>query len=173
FGPSLEYYCAQRGLRFGHDLQFIYRWPAPTPNKPHRERYVDIAYRLTPVMIKDKEYPSTACKDGDTIYVMKPRPGTSNKPDGKQVNNPMANMLQLECQPLDIQTGETTYQHRAVAQQWSQITDIQLAAHRRLILELERSLGQMEQVRAMQNTVISRLQQNNAGLNRQLAMTRQ
>ncbi|KAH7076300.1 hypothetical protein FB567DRAFT_410752, partial [Paraphoma chrysanthemicola] len=168
FGPSLEYYCAQRGLRFGQDLYFIYRWPAPIPENPSRERYVDITYRMTPATIKDKEYPSAACSDGDTIWAMKPR---ADKP---RPTNPLANMFHPECDLIAVQTGETEiYQHRAVAQQWSRITEIKLATQRHRIGELEREVAVMEQNHALQNTVIGRLQQANAGLNRQLAMTRQ
>jgi hypothetical protein len=104
FGPRLEFYCAERGKRFGADWKFVFKYRAPTDENPNAVRYADLTYDLTPAQVFDKDYPTAAMRDGDTIICAR---------------NPR----------IDIQNGETTvWQDPDINRKWYQDLEASQAA---------------------------------------------
>ncbi|KAF2028172.1 hypothetical protein EK21DRAFT_26087, partial [Setomelanomma holmii] len=170
FGPRLEYYCAQRGFRLGVDHKFIYKYPAPTPEKPQRMRYFDIAHKTTPTMLRDKEYLGAAFQDGDTIYVVKRQ---TRVPDVAKEKYAEALMAQVDCQRINIQNGETTiYQDPEVNREWYKDTEKTVSFARKRIAELEDSLTRQNQATKMLADAVASLENGNHVLEAQIAQLR-
>ncbi|KAL5119264.1 hypothetical protein ACEQ8H_002751 [Pleosporales sp. CAS-2024a] len=123
FGPRLEYYCAQRGKRYDLDWKFVYKYPAPTREKPGRQKYFELSYDMMPSGCRDKDYPDSALGDGDTLLVVMRGANDSHVGDADDE----ALGTQLACQRIDIQNGETQlWQDLDVNQAWFQKADQQM-----------------------------------------------
>lgn len=132
FGPRLEYYCAQRGMRFGLDAKFIYKYAAPTPSKPQRKKYFDLLYHTTPNMCFDREYPSARLGDGDTLLVCRRRQqGQQPQPDpqsAEKEDEMLGTQLSVPRIDIDIVNGERTiYQGEDVNVAWYRDADARLS----------------------------------------------
>jgi hypothetical protein len=165
FGPRLAYYCAQRGTRYGTDWKFVYQYPAPTPEKPHRQKYFDITYNMKPVHAQDREYPGHAMRDGDTIFVVGRRPDAPANEDniGEQI----------ECQHIAIQNGETPiYQDKGVNDAWYKDAERQLSVTRNQLGNMRNAALQARQLRATHETRIAELEAVNAVLRGEVEILR-
>jgi hypothetical protein len=157
FGPRLAYYCAQRGARYGVDWKFIYRYPAPTPENPQRQKYFDITYNMKPVHAQDREYPEHAMRNGDTVYVVGRR--ADMPASGDDVGE------QIECQRIAIQNGETPiYQDKSVNDRWYKDVDHQLSVVRNQLSNMRNAVLQARQLRATHETRIAELEAVNTVL---------
>ena len=173
FGPRLEYYCAKRDIRLGSDITFIYRYPAPIPEKPLRQRYLEITSNTTPAMIKDKEYPSVAIQDGDMIFAVK-RQFRLPVPNKGNANESQYELVQVECQCIDIQDGET---HAApmypdANQAWYKDVENTIAAQRKRMAELDNMIARQTQNTMFLARVVQELETANAQLRAQVALLR-
>jgi hypothetical protein len=155
FGPRLEYYCAERGKRFGTDWKFVFKYRAPTDENPNAVRYADLTYDLTPAQVFDEDYPTAAMRDGDTIICARnPMPGETNELQSA-----------LGCQRIDVQNGETTvWQDPDINRKWYQDLEASQAATKRqiaLIHTVNKSLKHKDVLNQGQMTT---LQNENAEL---------
>lgn len=155
FGPRLNYYCEVRNKRYNVDYKFMYKYPAPTPGNLTRKRYYDITWNVTPAQLRDNEYPGSALKDGDTIWVLHPRSPIGDNADELGT--------QLAVQRIHIRDGET-FQDPGVMDAWYGNAESTLASARNEIAELKNQLAAHEQALKARGTQVQELAARNAQL---------
>jgi hypothetical protein len=155
FGPRLEYYCAERGKRFGADWKFVYKYRAPTDENPNAVRYADLTYDLTPAQVFDKDYLTAAMHDGDTIICARnPMPGEVNELQSA-----------LGCQRIDIQNGETTvWQDHDINRKWYQDLEASQAATKKQIAFIHSVNKNLRHKEVLNQGQMTTLQNENAQL---------
>lgn len=153
FGPRLDYYCQARKKRFNTDYKFVFKYPAPTATNPHRKRYYDIAWITKPSMLRDKEYPGSALKDGDTIWVL--QRSASSDDDAETIGT------QLDIQRINIQNGEI-FQDPGVMDMWYKNNEHTLAAANNEVAELKNHVAALQQVLEKRDVDLQQLAFRNA-----------
>ncbi|KAF2821507.1 hypothetical protein CC86DRAFT_105424 [Ophiobolus disseminans] len=166
FGPRLEYYCQARGKRLNVDWKFIYKYPAPTDANLARRRYLDLAWNVTPAMVRDKEYPACAIKDGDTIYVVNRR--TPIDPEADDIGT------QLGVQRIYIRDGEMKiWQKRDINEAWYRHAEQTALTSRNENANLKNLISKMGNDHARLESQMAHLITRNAQLQNENAMLRQ
>jgi hypothetical protein len=168
FGPRFDYFCTQRGKRYGPDWKFVFKYPAPAPHNPTRQKYFDLKYTMMPVGCRDKEYPGAAMRSGDTILVVFRRPGAPVPViDDEELGT------QLECQTISIQGGETEiWQSPDVNHAWFRNADRDLAVTRYQLGMHHNELVKMRNVQFHRENLVAGLQAQNAQLKAEVEMLR-
>jgi len=168
FGPRLEYYCTQRGKRYGTDWKFIFKYPAPTSLNPAREKYFDLKYNMMPAGCRDIDYPGCAMRDGDTLVVLTRRAGSASGDNDDKLGT------QVECQRICIQNGETEiWQAPDINGEWYRNADADLADTRRNLAMYHNELVRLRTAQAHRGNVIAALQAQNMQLRGEIEMLRQ
>jgi hypothetical protein len=170
FGPRLEYYCSQRGKRYGSDWKIVFKYPAPTPLNPNRRKYFDLQYNMKPIGCRDKDHLSCAMRDGDTLLVVTRRAGNTSVQD----NDETELGTQIECQHISIQNGETeVWQAPDVNHAWFRNADKELAITRHQLSLHHDELLQMRNMQLHRENAIAALQAQNLQLKGEIEMLRQ
>jgi hypothetical protein len=168
FGPRLEYYCTKRGKRYGTDWKFIFKYPAPMPLHPNREKFFDIKYNMKPVGCYDKDYPGCSMRDGDTLVVVTRRASSASDDNDAELGT------QIECQRICIQNGETEiWQAPDINSEWYRNADADLANTRRQLAMYHNDLVQLRVMQAHRENTITGLQARNMQLKGEIEMLRQ
>lgn len=169
FGPRLDYYCTQRGKRYGHDWKIVFRYPAPTRSNPDAYKYFDLTYTMTPALCRDKAYPGGALRNNDTIIVVTRRDsaGPSDSEDTELIT-------QIECQRIDIQNGETrVWQAPNVNYEWYRAADKALIMQRNQLGMQHNELVRLRQGTILRDNAIADLQTQNAQMQQEIGRLRQ
>ncbi|KAH5176357.1 hypothetical protein HBH77_198970 [Parastagonospora nodorum] len=168
FGPRLEYYCAQRGKRYGTDWKFIFKYPAPMPLHPNREKFFDIKYNMKPAGCYDKDYPGCSMRDGDMLVVVTRRASSASDDNDAELGT------QIECQRICIQNGETEiWQAPDINSEWYRNADADLANTRRQLAMYHNDLVQLRAMQAHRENTDTGLQAQNMQLKGEIEMLRQ
>jgi hypothetical protein len=171
FGPRLDYFCSQRGKRYGYDWKVLFKYRAPTPADPNNEKYFDLHYTMTPALCRDKEFPGAAMRDGDTIIVVNRR-ASACLPDSKDQDLELG--TQIACQRIDIQNGETPiFQNPDVNREWYRTADNSLITQRNQLGDQHTRLVHYGQVITQRGDLIRQLQVQNGQLQQEITMLRQ
>jgi hypothetical protein len=170
FGPRLDYFCSQRGTRYGYDWKVLYKYRAPTPTDPNNEKYFDLHYTMTPALCRDKEFPGAAMRDGDTIHVVNRRASAYGPDDKKDIDIG----TQIACQRIHIQNGETQiFQDPDVEREWYSTVDRSLINQRNQVGDQHNQIVHYGQVIQQRGDMIRQLQLQNGQLQQEITFLRQ
>ncbi|KAF1917551.1 hypothetical protein BDU57DRAFT_546802 [Ampelomyces quisqualis] len=171
FGPRLEYYCAQRGKRYGIDWKFLFKYDAPIAGNAGRKKYFDLLWNMTPRGCLDHEYPHAAMRDGDTLLVVNRRPITAQV-EHDDLGTALEPQRILFKNGEDPNTKSDIHQNLAVNADWYKEAERSLFAAKKDITAMRDQIGHLRYLHREDVNIIGELQQVNAQLKHHLAVVR-
>ncbi|KAJ4986718.1 hypothetical protein SVAN01_07777 [Stagonosporopsis vannaccii] len=121
FGPHLNAYCIHRGKEYGLHWMFVYRYKAATPVDPDQHMRITLTWDMTPADVKDDDFPGTAMRTMDTIFVMQAKPLThaAEKDDLPKADQMQSPGPQVPVSYVDMLHGDTRlFQSSDVNREW-------------------------------------------------------
>lgn len=100
---------------------FVYRYQAATYRDPGQHMQITLTWNMTPGDVKDDDFPGSAMRTLDTIYVMQAKPLTHSggEDELREADPNQSPGPQVAPSHVDILTGEThLYQIPTVSQKW-------------------------------------------------------